>query len=144
MSPEQLSERLWRFAVIVGKLIDSLPDTRWGRHVASQLVRSGTASAPNYDEACNAESRADFVHKVSIALKEMRETYGWLRSIVLAELMPPTEIASLMNEAHQLRRILGKSVGTAQARSDSEFHESGAGEISDFEQFGRNRALPEL
>ncbi len=81
---------------------------------------------------------------VGIALKEMRETYGWLQYIVLAELMPPTEIASLMNEAHQLRRILGKSVGTAQARSDSEFHESGAGEISDFEQFGRNPALPEL
>ena len=144
MNPEQLSERLWLLAVAVGKLIDALPETRLGRHVAAQLVRSGTASAPNYDEGCNAESRADFVHKVSIALKEMRETYGWVRYVVLAELLPPTEIASLINESHQLCRILGKSVATAKSRSDSEFHESGPDEVYDFKPFGREVSLPEL
>ena len=144
MNPEQLSERLWRCAVAVGKLVDALPDSRLGRHVAAQLVRCGTASAPNYDEGCNAESRADFVHKVSIALKEMRETYGWVRYVGMAELLPSTEIASLINESHQLCRILGKSVATAKSRSDSEFHESRSDEIYDSTPFGGDVPLPKL
>ena len=64
MTPEELSERLWRFAARVGKLVDALPDTRLGRHVAGQLVRCGTAPPPNYDESCAAEGRRDFVHKL--------------------------------------------------------------------------------
>ncbi len=52
MTPEQLSERLWRSAARVGKVVDALPDTRLGRHVAGQLVRCGTAAPPNYDESC--------------------------------------------------------------------------------------------
>ena len=86
MTREELAERLWQFAARVGKVVDALPDTRLGRHVAGQLVRCGTSSAPNYDEGCNAETTVDFVQKVSLALKEMRETHGWLRFIVIAEL----------------------------------------------------------
>lgn len=118
MTPEELSERLWHFAARVGKVVDALPDTRMGRHVAGQLVRCGTASAPNYDEGCNAESRADFVHKLSIALKEMRETRGWLRFIVIAELQPLARLAPLIDECEQLCRILGKSVATAKGVPD--------------------------
>jgi four helix bundle protein len=92
MTPEELSERLWRFAARVGKLIDALPDTRLGRHVAGQLLRCGTASAPNYDECCAAESPRDFVHKRGVALKELKETRGWLRFIVIAELLPENRI----------------------------------------------------
>ena len=69
MNPEELSDRLWRFAARVGKVVDALPNGRLGRHVAGQLVRSGTAAPPNYDEGCAAESRDDFAHKLSIALK---------------------------------------------------------------------------
>ncbi len=65
-APSDLSERLLRFAVRVGRVVNALPATRLGRHIASQLIRSGTSAAPNYEEGCAAESRADFVHKLSI------------------------------------------------------------------------------
>jgi len=69
MTPQQLSERLWQFAARIAKVVDALPETRVGRHVAGQIVRSGIAAAPNYDEARSGESRADFVHKVNSQLK---------------------------------------------------------------------------
>ena len=69
-------------------MVDALPDTRIGRHVAGQLVRCGTSSAPNYDEACSAESKADFAHKIGVAMKEMRETRGWLRFMVKLSIQP--------------------------------------------------------
>ena len=122
MTPEELSERLWKFAARIAKLVEALPDTRVGRHVANQLVRSGIAPAPNYDEACSGESRADFVHKVNISLKELVETRGWLRFIVMAELLPAKQVAVLIDECHQLCRILGKSIVTAKGsrKPDSE------------------------
>ena len=113
MTPAELSERLWDFAARVGKLVDALPDSRIGRHVAGQLVRSGTASAPNYDEACAGESRADFIHKLSIALKEMKETRGWLRFVVKATLLSEKRIAALVTESEELAAILAKSITTA-------------------------------
>jgi len=73
VTSDELVERLIDFAARVGKVVDALPDTRMGRHIGGQLVRSGTSPAPNYEEACAAESRADFVHKLSISLKELRE-----------------------------------------------------------------------
>src|ERR1044071_8754087 len=95
---EDLSHRLWRFAARVGKVVDALPDTRLGRHVAGQLVRSGTAAAPNYDEGRAGESRADFLHKVNVALKELVETKGWLEFIILAELLPRRRLEVLLDE----------------------------------------------
>jgi len=115
MTPEELSDRLWHFAARVGKVIDALPETRLGRYVAGQLVRSGTAAAPNYDEGRAGESRADFIHKVNVALKELVETHGWLKFIVIAELLPRPRIETLLDECDQLCRILGKSVSTAKA-----------------------------
>ena len=70
MTPDELSDRLLDFAARVGKVVDALPNTRLGRHVSAQLVRSGTSPAPNYEEGCAAESRADFVHKLRICLKD--------------------------------------------------------------------------
>jgi four helix bundle protein len=113
MTPEELSERLWQFAARVGKVVDALPDTRLRRHVAGQLVRSGTAAPPNYDEGCAGESRADFVHKINIALKELVETRGWLRFIIIAELLTAHRVELVLDECRQLCRILGKSVSTA-------------------------------
>jgi four helix bundle protein len=117
MKPEELSDRLWRFAARVGKVVDALPDSRMGRHVAGQLVRCGTSAGPNYDESCAAESRADFAHKVSIALKELKETRGWLRFIPIAELMTESRMTDLLQECEELVKILGKSVATAKGRS---------------------------
>jgi four helix bundle protein len=113
MTPQELSDRLWQFAARIAKVVDALPDTRVGRHVAAQIVRSGIAAAPNYDEARSGESRADFVHKVNVALKELVETRGWLRFIILAGLLPARRIAVLVDECGQLCRILGKSIATA-------------------------------
>jgi four helix bundle protein len=116
MTPDELSERLWQFAARVGKVVDALPDTRLGRHVAGQLIRSGTAAAPNYDEGCAAESRADFVHKLGVALKEQRETCGWLGFIIIARLLPAKRIALLLDEGKQLVNIIGHSIVTAKSK----------------------------
>jgi len=122
MTREELSERLWDFALRVTKVVDSLPETRVGRHVAGQLVRCGTAAAPNYDEACNAESRADFVHKLKIALKELAEVRGWLRFVGKAELLPVSKLVELIEECEQLCRILGRSVSTAKSPGEAPEH----------------------
>jgi four helix bundle protein len=114
MTPEELSERLWEFAARVAKVVDALPDTRMGRHIAGQLSRCGTSSAPNYDETVAAESRADFIHKLSVAWKEMRETRGWLRFVARLEMLPQKKMSPLIDESEQLCRILSSSVATAQ------------------------------
>ncbi len=118
MKPEEFSERLWNFAARVGMLVDALPDTRLGRHVAGQLVRCGTASAPNYDEGCSAESRDDFAHKLSVATKEMRETLGWLGFTIKAKLLPSAKVSSLLDECEQLLKMLSRSVHTAKSRPE--------------------------
>jgi len=118
MKPDEFSDRLWEFAARVGKVVDALPETKLGRHVAGQLVRCGTASAPNYDEARSAESRDDFVHKLGIATKEMRESYGWLRFTIRFALLPPTKVAAIADEAEQLLKMLSRSVHTAKPRHD--------------------------
>jgi len=113
MTPDELSERLLEFAVRVGKIIDALPDTRLGRHVAGQLVCCGTSGPPNYEEGCAAESRADFIHKLKVVLKELRETRFWLRYIVRTDLLPATKMESMVDESTQLCNIFGKSLVTA-------------------------------
>jgi len=115
MTPQELSDRLWRFAARIAKVVDALPGTRVGRHVAGQIVRSGITPAPNYEEARSGESRADFVHKVNVALKELVETRGWLKFIILTGLLPGKRVAVLVDECDQLCRILGKTIATAKA-----------------------------
>jgi four helix bundle protein len=119
VTPDELSERMLNFAVRVGKVADALPDTRLGRHFAGQLVRCGTSPPPNYEEACAAESRNDFIHKLAIVLKELRETGCWLRMIVKGELLPAQRLESALEEAEQLRRIIGQSINTAKANRES-------------------------
>jgi four helix bundle protein len=110
-----LAERLVDFAARIGKVVDALPETRLGRHVASQLVRCGTAGAPNYAEARGSESRRDFIHKLSICLKELRESQCWLELIVRAELMPKSRLNPLLDESDQLIAIVVKSIATAKS-----------------------------
>src|SRR5215475_892274 len=96
MTPDELVERLINFAARVGKVVDALPDTRMGRHVGGQLVRSGTSPAPNYEEGCAAESRADFVHKLSICLKELRESRTWIKLIIKTQMLPEHRMRDLL------------------------------------------------
>jgi len=118
MTSEDLQERLLDFAVRTGKVADALPNTRLGRHVAGQLVRCGTSPPPNYAEGCAAESRNDFVHKLSICLKELRESNIWLRFIVKADLLPETRIADLLDESQQLSNIMAASIVTAKRNKE--------------------------
>ena len=113
---EALAERLLDFAVRVGKVVDALPNTRLGRHVAGQLVRCGTSPVPNYEEACGAESRQDFAHKMRICLKELRESRAWLRFIVRAGLLKECLMSGLADESDQLCKIFGQSVLTARSK----------------------------
>jgi four helix bundle protein len=116
MNPEDLSDRFLDFAVRVFNVIDALPNTRAGRHVAGQLVRCGSAPGPNYEEGCAAESRADFVHKLGIVVKESRESRFWPRLIVRANLLSGQKMDGIIDESDQLCRIIGKSLATAKGR----------------------------
>lgn len=117
---DDLAERLIEFAARIGKVVDALPDTRLGRHIAGQLVRCGTAGAPNYAEARGAESKKDFIHKLGICLKELRESQCWLELIVRADLLPKTRLTQLLDESDQLIAIVVKSITTAKARKPGE------------------------
>ena len=112
---EKLSLRLLNFAARVGKAVDALPNTRLGRHIAGQLVRSGTSPAPNYAEACAAESRKDFVHKLKICLKELRESRCWIQLIIKSNLLTELQMSDLLDECTQLCNIIGKSIVTAKS-----------------------------
>lgn len=114
-----LQDRFIDFAVRIIKLSEALPETRAGKHVCLQILRSGTSPAPNYGEAQSAESKADFIHKLKIALKELRETEIWLKVIARAELIQKTEaLKPLMKEADELIAILFKSVDTAKRKAE--------------------------
>ena len=115
-SADDLEERLNDFAVRVIKVADRLPKTPAGKHIAGQILRSGTSPAPNYAEARGAESNADFVHKLKIALKELNETSVWLRMVCRAELITTELLAALIDENQQLCRILNASVKTAKKK----------------------------
>jgi four helix bundle protein len=115
MTSDELAGRLLDFAARVGKVVDALPDTRLANHIARQLVRCGTSAAPNYEEACAAESRADFAHKLSIALKELRESRCWIRLIIRTEILSEKKMSGMLDEADQLCKIIGKSVTTAKS-----------------------------
>src|SRR5438874_4803244 len=83
----KIQDRLIDFAVRIIHLTTHLPRTSAGRHVGAQMLRSGTSPAPNYGEARGAESRADFVHKLRVVLKELNETLIWLRVIQRSQLL---------------------------------------------------------
>ena len=110
-----LQERLIEFAVRVLNVVESLPNSRVGNHVAGQLIRSGTSPAPNYGEAQSAESRKDFIHKMKVALKELRETLVWLLMIQRKPLVEPFDkFSPLIEENNELISMFVTSIATAQ------------------------------
>jgi len=114
-----LQERLIDYAVRIINVSEQLPDTKAGKHVSSQILKSGTSPAPNYGEAQSAESKADFIHKLKVALKELRETEVWLKIIVRAKLIQPlTKLSPLLQEIDELISILFKSIDTAKKKNE--------------------------
>ena len=112
-----LEERLIDFAVRIIRTAESLPKTKAGNHIAGQLIRCGTSPAPNYGEAQSAESRSDFIHKMKVSLKELRETKVWLLMIVRANLIKPTsKLETLIKENNELISIFVTSIKTAKKK----------------------------
>jgi four helix bundle protein len=114
---DELEERLIDLAVRIIKLSANLPRTPAGKHVAGQIMRSGTSPAPNYGEARGAESHADFVHKLRIVLKELNETSIWLRIIERSELLRRELIKELIIENIALCRIFAARLKTTRQGS---------------------------
>jgi four helix bundle protein len=110
---DQLEERLIQFAISIVRLAAKLPNTRACRHISLQLLRCGTAAAPNYAEARGGESRADFIHKLGIVQKELNETTVWLRVLLGSVAEKPENIVAILAENRELCRIIGASLRTA-------------------------------
>lgn len=109
----QLEDRLIEFAVRIIAVVEAMPESKAGKHIASQLVRAGTSPAPNYGEARAAESRADFIHKLKIALKELRETRVWLKIIQRKPMLPVSRLGNIVAECDELISIFVASLKTA-------------------------------
>jgi four helix bundle protein len=109
-----LENRLVEFTIKITDVVESLPDSKVANYLGGQLLRSGSSPVLNYGEAQAAESRRDFIHKLRIILKELRET-----SICLTLLNRKSYItdSSLLKESKELIAIFAKSIGTAQANN---------------------------
>lgn len=108
-----MENRLISFGVRMIKTAENLPGSFAGKHLAGQLIRSGTAPALHYGEATAAESRNDFIHKMKIALKELRETTNCIKMIHQLEWMKEESIMPELKECNELTAIFVKSIGTA-------------------------------
>jgi len=115
MKASDLENRLIDFAVKATDIGENLPNTRLGNHLAGQLIRSGTAPALNYGEAQSGESRADFIHKMKICLKELRETFVNLKIISRKNIYDDMKLLeAVMSENNELISIFTRSITTAQ------------------------------
>jgi len=118
MNKEELEERLINFSVLIIEITNEMPDKKAANHLSGQIIRSGTSPALNYGEAQSAESRKDFIHKIKIVLKELRETFVCLKIIKRAKLFKSQEkIDKALIENNELISIFVRSVETAQKRN---------------------------
>ena len=112
-----LEDRLLAFAVAVVELTDDLPNTRSGNHIAGQLLRCGTSPYGHHGEVESAESRKDFIHKLKVCLKELRETRRWLRLVSRVKKMNrDPRLVAFLAEVEELIRIFVASVRTTERR----------------------------
>jgi four helix bundle protein len=122
-----LEERLLRFASAIIDLSEALPTTRSANHVAGQILRCGTSAYPNHGEAESAESRDDFIYKMKICLKELRETRRWARLIRVKQwCRSDKDLLFVMSESDELIRIFVGSIQTAQRNQQMERRTKGA------------------
>lgn len=112
-----LEDRLLEYSVNIIKLIERIPKTRAGNHIAGQLLKSGTSPYPNHGEAQAAESSKDFIHKMRICLKELRESERWLKLIQRVPLVkPPERMNDTLQETVELIKIFVSSIRTAEKK----------------------------
>ncbi len=117
MTPQEMHNRLLSFGDLAIRMAETLPLSYSSKHIGHQLIRAATSIGANYAEAQAAESKADFAHKLKIALKECRESHSWLKLLYIRQINPtPPLLPRLLNECSQLQSILGKAVLTAKSR----------------------------
>lgn len=114
--PYAIGERTFLFGLRVVRLVEQLPRTVAGYAVGRQIVRSATSVGANVEEADAAESRPDFIHKMSIARKEAKESRYWLRIILETPLLDNPEVRALCQESEELTRILSAIVINAKKK----------------------------
>lgn len=136
MKGENIATRLRVFAASVVRLCRRLPADAAAKHIARQLVRAATGGGANYEEARGAESRADFIHKVGIANKELREALYWLRLTEEAALIVESDLPALIREADELVAILTASIKTAKQRDVTSCAEARSWRTRDGEELG--------
>ncbi|MCF7818484.1 MAG: four helix bundle protein [Kiritimatiellales bacterium] len=117
MKKYDLEDRLLEYSAGIIRLVERLPKTRAGNHIAGQLIRSGTSPYSNHGEAQGAESQKDFIHKMGICLKELRESERWLKLIFRVPLMPQEDgtLSFVQKETDELIRIFATSIKTAKS-----------------------------
>ena len=109
-----LEDRLIDFVLNIDDIVEKLPNRRLGNYIAGQMIRSGTSPALNYGEAMGAESMNDFIHKMKVILKELRETFVCLKIIKRKPLVENLDIIeSAYQENNELISIFVKSIQTA-------------------------------
>jgi four helix bundle protein len=113
---EDISNRLFNFAVKIIDLVNRLPKNPTGKHIAGQLLRCGTSPGSNYEEARGGESKADFIHKLGIVLKELKESRYWLKLINATRMLDSLKVIPLIEECGQLCAIIAKSIITTKKR----------------------------
>jgi four helix bundle protein len=109
-----LEDRMLEFTARLIKMVDALSTSRVGNHIAGQLLRCGTSPFANHGEVQAAESRKDFIHKLGICLKELKEIKRWIRLIAGLELIPIKNVRPLLIETEELIRIFSASIRTAE------------------------------
>jgi four helix bundle protein len=113
MTQDELKSRTKQFALRVMKLVDALPNSRSGKAIGGQLVRSGTSVGSNYRATCRAPSRAEFIATIGVVEEESDESAFWMELIVEGGLLPSGKVSSLLAEANELTAIMASSRKTA-------------------------------
>ena len=116
MNSQELCARFLKFGARAYKLASALPRTTLSQHVGVQLFRAATSAGANYSEACGAESRKDFAHKLQLVVKELREAQYWLRLIATAGMLPEKRMEGILSEVNELTAICVASSKTANCR----------------------------
>lgn len=117
MNKADLEERLIKFSELIIKILEDIPSNKAGNHFSGQLVRSGTSPALNYGEARSAESLKDFIHKLQVILKELRESYVCLKIIQYSNLYTSEKhLLNGLSESNELISIFVKSVQTSRKK----------------------------
>ena len=114
---DKLDQRFLGYAARIIKVVESLPDSLVGRRISDQLLRCSISVGAHYEEARGAESREDFVHKLQIALKELRESNYRLRLLEKAGILASPRLGDILDESNQLRAMLSKAVATTKGKS---------------------------